>query len=178
MTMEPTREACIRDRKSSGKNPTRDEKRDALVCPSKLKCNLVGFAQAFFRACTVPAADAVHVHHLTGFENRLPVGPNPSNFVDAGSLPKHLKALKSCALKIEIRKAVQRDLGCPAPRAKNIDLPFFRTQCYRSRHPASMRGAYRSRHERGVGCGGCNAPSSMRALISGKARATHVARTR
>ena len=61
---------------------------------------------------------------------------------------------KAAARKLRFAEQIQSDLGRPVVYAKIYFFPLAPNQWLLRRCPASTRGAYRDRHERGAGCGG------------------------
>jgi hypothetical protein len=63
-------------------------------------------------------------------------------------------AQKPAARKLKFAQPFQRDLGRPAALSKIFRLTCRANQFYQLARLVPARGAYRDRHERGMGCGG------------------------
>ena len=63
-------------------------------------------------------------------------------------------AKKPAAHKLRFDQPFQRDLGRPAALSKIFRLTCRANQFYQLARLVPARGAYRDRHERGMGCGG------------------------
>jgi hypothetical protein len=103
--------------------------------------------------------------------------PSPRWFarrqVDLHSASPLQKGSKPAARKRRFDQPFQRDLGRPAALSKIFRLTCRANQFYQLARLVPARGAYRDRHERGMGCGGRGSVRRVkvrRAVIRERAR--------